>query len=459
MPALTEIIEAERDLYSMVMNDRGPVLINEFNELLSTFIAEEELVVAQHHSRAMTATSAIHWIIWAGLAAGVILMFIVLIWFVRRLGDSIESIDHAAGELAKGNFAARARGEGSASTLAQHFNSMAELIEKRHEQTKLLARLGETLHNCRSIAEALKVFGEFSSTLFPDHPGVLYLVEPNQVDVTAVAHWNGGDSFSKPHLQMDDCWGLRLTRMHENGSAGTVQCAHLMNDTVDSLCVPLPAFGQIIGMIFIVLDAVDDVDTQRERQQQFVDTVAEQVALALANVKLREELRSQAIRDPLTRLYNRRHLDDVMDREVQRAERHDSPLAVLAFDIDEFKDFNDVHGHDGGDAVLRGIGDTLRDFFRPEDGIFRTGGEEFIAVLPGTTLADAESRAEDLRKAIEQMHVLLGNVRLPAVTISVGVAVFPDHAPDGDRLLKFADIALYEAKKRGRNCVVSAPEL
>ncbi|MBW3567197.1 MAG: CHASE3 domain-containing protein [Proteobacteria bacterium] len=113
LPALTGIIDAEHELYLMAMDERGSALVDEFNELVSTFIAEEQLIVERHRSRATMAAVTIHWIIWTGLAAGVILMLIVLIWFVRRLGDSIESIDHAAEELAKGNFGARARGEGS----------------------------------------------------------------------------------------------------------------------------------------------------------------------------------------------------------------------------------------------------------------------------------------------------------------------------------------------------------
>lgn len=454
LPSLDNIIESEHGIYSMVVDPQGTAMATDFHEVMRTFIDVEQASVERQRNDAEFATRFIEWTIWAGLLIGIILMGIVILWFVRRLGNSIRSIDEAAEELSKGNFEARAIGHGSANKLADHFNIMAAYIQKRHEQTRLLATLGETLHNCKSIGEALHVFGEFAGTLFPEFGGVLYFVENNQVDVTAVATWHDGEKLSRDHLVMEDCWGLRLHRTHENGRDGTVQCNHI-NAGVDALCVPLPAFGKIIGLIIVELDPDKSRESERERQRQFVSTVAEQVALAMANVKLREELRNQAIRDPLTQLYNRRQLDETLDREIHRADRHEETLAVLALDIDRFKQFNDTHGHDGGDAVLRGIGETMRDFFRPEDGLFRSGGEEFIALLPGTNKEDAVARANELRLAVTGMHVATGNAQLPSITVSVGVAVYPHDADNREQLLKAADVALYKAKKRGRNCVAA----
>lgn len=452
LPSLNNIMDADHRIYSSVVDPQALALANEFNQIITAFINAEQVRVDRLRDEAGFATEFMEWTIWTGLLVGILLMGIVILWFLRRLSNSIRSIDEAAEELSRGNFDARAISHGSANKLADHFNAMATYIQKRHEQTKLLASLGETLHNCKSINEALSVFGEFASTLFPEFGGVLYLVENNHVDVTAVASWHGGGELSKDQMVIEDCWALRLNRLHENGSGGTVLCNHV-SGRVDSLCVPLPAFGKIIGMIFIQLDPDKSRESERERQRQFVDTVAEQVALALANVKLREELKNQAIRDPLTQLYNRRQLDETLDREIHRADRHQDTLAVLALDIDRFKQFNDTHGHDGGDAILRGIGETLRDFFRPEDGLFRSGGEEFIVLLPGTSKEDAVARANELRLAVANMNVATGNAQLPTVTVSGGVSVYPIDSSTRDQLLKAADIALYEAKKRGRNCI------
>ncbi|HEX6928626.1 MAG TPA: GGDEF domain-containing protein, partial [Gammaproteobacteria bacterium] len=132
------------------------------------------------------------------------------------------------------------------------------------------------------------------------------------------------------------------------------------------------------------------------------------------------------------------------------------PLCVLTFDIDHFKHFNDTHGHDGGDVLLQAVGNSLHDFFRAEDGAFRSGGEEFVAILPETTLDDALSRAEELRREIASLEVHSGNLVLPAVTISIGVAAFPEHGRTIEQLLKAADNALYKAKEGGRNRVVAA---
>jgi diguanylate cyclase (GGDEF)-like protein len=212
-------------------------------------------------------------------------------------------------------------------------------------------------------------------------------------------------------------------------------------------------FGELIGMLFIVLGSEALPFDERENHKRFADTVAEQLSLALANVKLRETLKNQSIRDPLTQLYNRRHLDEVFSRELHRAERHAEPLSLLVFDIDHFKDFNDRHGHDGGDAVLESVAETMREFFRTEDSAFRIGGEEFAVLLPDTGLPESRELAESLRETIGSRNVLHDGVALPPVTVSIGVAVYPEHGRDPATLLRAADEAMYAAKQQGRNRV------
>lgn len=455
-PALARIADAAHFINSTIENGDGPELVQQFTDAVNNFIAAEQQHVEEYREQVQMAAAAVRWTIWTGVALGIVAMLIVMFWFTRRVGRSVESIDYATHELVRGNLTARAGVDGRTDRLTDRFNRVADLVERRHRETELLSQLGEALHNSRDIGEALHVFGQFAVKLFPGRAGVLYLIESNKVDVSAVASWHGGEKFSEQEMTTDDCWGLRLGHIHENGSGGTLRCAH-MSRPADSLCVPLPAFGEIIGMLFVAF-CEDTDDANREQQRRFVDVLAEQVALALANVKLRETLRSQSIRDPLTALYNRRHLDETIERELRRAERHAEPLSVLAFDIDHFKRFNDEHGHDGGDAVLKCIGDTLRDFFRPEDAAFRIGGEEFIALLPGMALEDALVRAEALRHRIAHTRVMQGNVPLPSVTVSIGVATYPLHGTNAEALLKAADTAQYAAKNAGRNRVLPADE-
>lgn len=439
--------------------DGAASLVADFQKSMASFIETEREILANYQQEIRKTASMINWMVWAGLIIGILLMVVIMLLVARRLSRSVRGIDRASDELAKGNWSVRVEGIGQNDRLADRFNFLVDLIERRNKEAALLAELGEALHSCTSIAEALDVFGQFSKSLFPDQPGTLFMVDANGEDVSAVSHWRGAEKYSEEHLTMHDCWALRLNRTQVNKPEGNLRCAHLRENHQSSLCIPLPAFGEVIGVLFLVQKNNPELAqrAEQERQRQFSDTVAEQVALAFANVKLREKLKSQAVHDPLTQLYNRRQLDDTLQREIYRAKRHNHPLAVLAFDIDHFKKYNDEHGHDGGDAVLKCLSDVLRDFFRPEDSVFRSGGEEFITLLPGTSVSDAVSRAEALRTEIASTKVTYNGTILPAVTVSIGVASYPESATDPSRLLTAADRALYRAKSAGRNRV-AGPE-
>ena len=187
--------------------------------------------------------------------------------------------------------------------------------------------------------------------------------------------------------------------------------------------------------------------------------IADHIALALDNLKLQNTLRQQSIRDALTGLYNRRYMEETMERELKRALRDNHSLGIVMFDIDHFKEFNDLHGHDAGDALLRELGAFLNKSLRGGDIICRYGGEEFLVVLPGITPQNALSRAEELREGVKDLHVRHLGKLLPRCTLSLGVAVSPQHGTTVDTLLKAADDALYLAKNEGRDRVVMATEV
>ena len=165
--------------------------------------------------------------------------------------------------------------------------------------------------------------------------------------------------------------------------------------------------------------------------------------------RLEEELRRQSVTDGLTGLYNRRYLDETLAREYARAKRYGTPLSVLMLDVDHFKRFNDAHGHEMGDRVLRAVARTTRGALRNHDVACRYGGEEFAAILPNTPLQGAFAVAERLRRDVEELDI--EGLR---VAISVGVATYPEHeAPGPEALVQAADAALYQAKSAGRNRV------
>ena len=167
-----------------------------------------------------------------------------------------------------------------------------------------------------------------------------------------------------------------------------------------------------------------------------------------------QDLQEQAVTDPLTRLYNRRYLREALSRELMRAKRRNSPLAVVMVDADHFKHINDALGHDAGDAVLKELGALFRRSIRGSDIACRYGGEEFALLLPDATLDGAGRKAEEIRKAVKGLDVRFQDKPVGALSASFGIAVFPHHAGDADALLTKADEALYRAKGAGRDRVM-----
>jgi diguanylate cyclase (GGDEF)-like protein len=172
-----------------------------------------------------------------------------------------------------------------------------------------------------------------------------------------------------------------------------------------------------------------------------------------------KRLRREATVDPLTGLYNRRHLEQVMKREISFAQREGHAVGVILVDLDRFKQVNDTYGHTGGDAALRAVGDFLRSRLRAYDLACRYGGDEIVIIVPGANTFAATALAEQLREGIEQLKVVDDGISLGQLTASLGVASFPHHGADPKTLLQAADMALYQAKAERRNCVASAPLL
>jgi diguanylate cyclase (GGDEF)-like protein len=250
----------------------------------------------------------------------------------------------------------------------------------------------------------------------------------------------------------EDCWALRRGRPHGVDAQGVqVRCRHATGgDSSTSLCMPLVAHGELLGVLHLT------GDTEIVRLQERAKIYAEHLSMALANLELRERLRDEAVRDPLTGLYNRRHTQEALERELHRASRTQEPIAVMMIDVDHFKKFNDNFGHQAGDQVLVELGKLLTAYTRGADVVSRMGGEELLIIMPGAQEQDAHAKAEQLRAAIAKLRVTHVGRALGSITISVGVAVYPRHGSSVDTLLRAADTALYRAKGSGRDRVVIA---
>ena len=246
-----------------------------------------------------------------------------------------------------------------------------------------------------------------------------------------------------------------------DGSASELRCPHVDEATPGgAICAPLAAEGESLGVIHLQLRQVVPAwerATLLADRTRLIRALAEQLELALANFRLRETLREQSARDLLTGLFNRRYMEESLDRELRRAGREGYSLGLLMMDLDHFKDLNDNFGHEAGDLMLRSVGDFLGSSVRGEDVACRFGGEEFVVILPRASLENTRRRAEALREGMKSLQ-LEPPGRRPSVTISIGVACSPDHAATREQLVHAADVALYRAKAGGRDRVVVASD-
>ncbi|MBX3208323.1 MAG: diguanylate cyclase [Labilithrix sp.] len=318
-------------------------------------------------------------------------------------------------------------------------------------ETALMLQMGELLSACRSVDEAIEVVGRLAPQFFVDESGAICILNESQNLLEAEVQWGSGSVLEGKTFAPDDCWALRRGKPHrsQQGEA-SVRCAHSTEGRVATLCLPLLAHGHVIGTLHVA----EDGDADRIERRAMV--VGEQVGMALSNLRLRETLRNQSIRDALTGLYNRRYTDETLEREIRRAERESSTIGVLVMDVDFFKKFNDSFGHQAGDHVLASIGSLLRKKTRGADVASRMGGEELALVMPSASLDAAAKRAEEIREAVSQMDVTHGGRSIGPVTLSIGVAAFPQHGATADDVIRVADAALYRAKREGRNRVTVA---
>ena len=187
--------------------------------------------------------------------------------------------------------------------------------------------------------------------------------------------------------------------------------------------------------------------------RRLAETVSKQIAISLANLKLRETLQHQSFRDSLTGLYNRRYLEATIIRELHQATRNHQSLSIIMMDIDYFKSFNDTWGHDAGDAILRAIGNFLQENVRNSDIPCRYGGEELVVIMPNSSIENTKTRAEEIRHGIKQLKVHIEGKELASISVSVGIATYPHHGTTYEQLFRLADEALYHAKQNGRDCV------
>lgn len=447
-----------------------PAQLQENAPLAQALITTEETLLTARQREARQRIQIAQWIVLIGLPMIAVIGLLFTLQLIRRLRQFTVPLVTATERVQAGDLSVRlpVSGNDEFSAIATHFNAMTEALARTQDsqatlrrtlesrveslvatttaELQHLSRLGTFIQACATQEEAATVISSVAPTLFPDGGSVVLLAESRNL-LEPYVHW-GSAPTPTPWLP-SDCWASRLGGPHTSSVENHApRCAH-DHTTGATFCLPLSAQGETLGVLTLHAPDQRALDEKQELARRFAD----RLSIALANLRLQETLRHQSVRDPLTGLFNRRYIEETGARELARAQRHGQPVSVLMLDVDHFKQFNDVHGHAVGDAVLRRLGGVLARQFREEDIACRYGGEEFLVLLPGCAPSMAMERAEALREAVGRLLVAAPDTEGLTVTVSVGAASTTQGSGALSELVSRADQALYAAKRAGRDCV------
>lgn len=320
-------------------------------------------------------------------------------------------------------------------------------------QVSRLFEMADVLQSASDYGDANQVLKATASELLPGFSGALYVFNNSRDRLVLSTAWGlAGEAAPPETIPPDQCWALKRGKPHLNRADGSKLCCEHHHRTGSVLEIPMIARGEIMGLLQLFATG-EGAEARLEPMTGLAAAIADGMSLALANMGLREKLRNQALRDPLTGLYNRRYMEDCLQRFVRLADRENREVSVVMVDLDHFKKLNDTHGHAFGDAVLRDTAMTIVGTLRETDIVCRYGGEELVVILPDCNLERAADKAEALRVRVAALSQNHG----AEISASFGVSSVPYTSASVTDLLSAADGALYKAKQNGRNQVVMAP--
>lgn len=366
-----------------------------------------------------------HWQAWNALVSGLVLICLPVFYILTSLSRTakIEQLVH------------------------KRTSELSEL----NVELALLNRMSNQLQACLTVEEAYTAIAQSMSLLFPDASGGIYAIAAENL-VESTVTW--GTLTSPTLFTRDECLALQRGQNYLVKDTQCSLCKHLLASLpAEYFCTPIVAQRETLGLLYL---SYPESGQLTPAGQRLAVTVAEQIALALANLKQREALHSQSIQDPLTGLSNRRYLEATLERELRRSEREQQPLGIIMLDVDYFKQFNDTFGHIAGDTLLQELGKFLKGQIRAGDIACRYGGEEFMLILPAAPLEIVQQRAEQIRTLVKHLDVQHRQQSLGEITLSLGVAIFPSHGLTSEDVIRAADAALYQAKAEGRDRVITA---
>jgi diguanylate cyclase (GGDEF)-like protein len=408
---------------------------------------------------------------WRGLIA-ILAVFVAMAgmlgWLMARVTTRpLAELSEAALAVADGRLDTHIeiRSRDEVGRLALAFNTMTDelrtyihaLQDSRDELKRNLTRLGDTLSSTHDLKKMLAVILETAMVTIRAEAGALMLFSGNRDELYLKVGrgLDGRLASASVRVAVGDGVAGHVAQTGEgvHGAVGPgaqelrLSASEPRADSV--IAVPLKSQGRVIGVLNLYdrvdADAFDDNDLATIR------SFANQATVAIDNVLLHQEAQRLSITDGLTGLWNYRYFQMNFDKEIERASRFQRPLALLIFDLDKFKQVNDVYGHQRGDSVLIELATRVKSAIREVDTLARYGGEEFVLILPETDLEGATLAAGKICEIVRQRRFGAAGEEPIRVTVSVGIAVYPEHGRGGATLIKSADAALYAAKESGRD--------
>ncbi len=361
----------------------------------------------------------------------------------RNLRESYRDLERKVAERTAGLEAANAKLGETVGTLAV-----------KNRESSILNRYLEALQRCENRMDTVPVVMKTCERLLPGDRGCITGLDEARGNHVVHGKWGEG-VLPEFGSRRDACLAVVNRRPHACFDPdGAPPCEHNRKLASPGICVPVIVQGDVMGALHVLTQGCDPEAFIARRK--LVENLAQQLALFLNNLQLRHTLRRQSLRDPLTGLFNRRYMEETLNRESVRAKREKFSIGIIMLDVDHFKQFNDTHGHDSGDTLLKRLARVLRNGVRGEDVVCRYGGEEFILILPGADLDRTTARAEEIRRLVAVNMAMMLDDKEIRVTVSLGASVYDSEVDGIEEAVKAADRALYLAKEDGRNVVRSA---
>jgi diguanylate cyclase (GGDEF)-like protein/PAS domain S-box-containing protein len=343
----------------------------------------------------------------------------------------------------------------------ENLNRALQESTRLAQENAKLTEMVDMIACCQTAEQAYPITRRALEGFFTPHSGALCITNASRDAVETVARW-GSPHGTKEVFSPGDCWALRRGKIHKVTDGNSpLRCPHVSSFPDGGyVSVPLVAQGETLGLLYVEAQDQSSLAPQRPPANSLdllarqATAASERLSLALANLRLREILRKQSVRDPLTGLFNQRFMQETLTRELSDAARKQTCLVVAIFDVDRFKEFNDRFGHEAGDLVLRKVAAVVQSRVRSSDVPCRYGGDEFVVILPEAVPDTVQARMESIRREIESLALPYRDQEISNITVSIGIAVSPAHGASADELLHAADQALYRAKREGRDQVV-----